>query len=121
MYYCLNIVTDLDGVASAVLIRALQLESIPSEFSQTLTSKQINRLAAGPGKLCRLLQINATFNGLPLQLDQPLWLEHRTAAFQQGVETGAIAFVQTTRIGLTKGTDLPWRWYLANYPAVSKV
>lgn len=121
MYYCLNIVTDLDGVASAVLIRALQLESIPCEFSQTLTPKQIARLAAGPGKLCRLLQINATFNGLPLNRNQPLWLEHRTAAFQQAFEDQAIAFVQTTRIGLTKGTDLPWRWYLANCPAVSKV
>ena len=27
MYHCLNVVTDLEGVPSAVLIRALQLES----------------------------------------------------------------------------------------------
>lgn len=33
MYHCFNVVTDADGVASAVLIRALQLDSIPKEFS----------------------------------------------------------------------------------------
>lgn len=132
MYYCLNVVTDLDGVASAVLIRALEIESIPVatltelpvkklNSSQPLTPKQIARLAAGPGKLCRLLQIDAKFNGLPLNSDQPLWLEHRTSTFQEAFEAGAIAFVQTTRIGLTKGADLPWRWYIANCPAVSKI
>lgn len=89
--------------------------------SKLLTPKQVARLAAGPGKLCRLLQIDGKFNGLPFASDQPLWLEHRTFDFQQGFETGAIAFVQTTRIGLTKGTDLPWRWYIANCPAVSKI
>lgn len=132
MYYCLNVVTDLDGVASAVLIRALQIESLPvvtvtelqaknPNAPQPLTAKQIARLAAGPGKLCRLFQIDAILNGLPFAANQPLWLEHRTSDFQQRFEAGAIAFVQTTRIGLTKGTDLPWRWYIAHCPAISKI
>jgi len=30
LYHCFNIVTDEDGVPSAVLIRALQLESLPA-------------------------------------------------------------------------------------------
>jgi DNA-3-methyladenine glycosylase len=60
MYCCLNIVTDLEGIPSAVLIRALQLESLPVsilaklEHTQPLTPKQRTRLASGPGKLCRL-------------------------------------------------------------------
>lgn len=117
MYHCLNIVTDLEGVGSAVLIRALQLESIP-EGSQDLKR---DRIAAGPGKLCRVLEINSSLNGLPLCGGAPLWLEHRSAEFQEGVDGGAIAFVQTTRIGISKGVDLPWRWYLRNCAAVSKL
>ncbi|MCY7322919.1 MAG: DNA-3-methyladenine glycosylase, partial [Phormidesmis sp. CAN_BIN36] len=47
-------------------------------------------------------------------------LEHRSPQFQEQIEQHAIAFVQTTRIGLTQGVDLPWRWYVKNCAAVSK-
>jgi DNA-3-methyladenine glycosylase len=109
MYHCFNVVTDAEGIVSAVLIRALQLESLPP------------KTAAGPGKLCRVMQINRSLNGVILQPNQPLWLEHRTPGFVQQLEAGEITFVQTTRIGLTQGTDLPWRWYIKNCPAVSKI
>ncbi|HLO49307.1 MAG TPA: DNA-3-methyladenine glycosylase [Kamptonema sp.] len=117
MYHCLNIVTDLEGVGSAVLIRALQLESVPEGYQHL----KRDRIAAGPGKLCRVLEINSSLNGLPLSVGQPLWLEHRSEEFQEGVDGGAIAFIQTTRIGISKGVDLPWRWYLKNCAAVSKL
>ncbi|WP_366055411.1 hypothetical protein [Microcoleus sp. PH2017_14_LAR_D_A] len=52
---------------------------------------------------------------------QALRLEHRSEDFQQAVEEGTINFVQTTRIGITKGIDLPWRWYLGNCVAVSQL
>lgn len=112
LYHCLNIVTDQDSVPSAVLIRALQLDFLPAWLDQRLVSKP-HRVAAGPGKLCEVLQINRSLNGQALQLDRPLWLEHRHPQFQSNL-------VQTTRIGLSQGTDLPWRWYLQNCPAVSR-
>jgi len=115
MYHCFNVVTDVDGVPSAVLIRALQLESL----SDNASSKP-HRIAAGPGKLCLALQINRSLNGLLLQPGEPLWLEHRALKFQQQLDDQTTAFVQTTRIGLTQGVDLPWRWYIKNCPAVSK-
>ena len=134
IYHCLNIVTGEDGIASAVLIRALELSAVPGGLQQDLnfpsksdrnvkkSLKKDNffRLAAGPGKLCRVLQIDRTLTDLPLHPDQPLWLEHRTPQFQQSVNLGKIDFVQTTRIGITQGTDLLWRWYIADCPAVSK-
>jgi len=113
LYYCLNIVTDQDTVPSAVLIRALQLEAIPSWVHQREPSKSY-RIAAGPGKLCNVLQINLSLNAQLLKPGEPLWLEHRRPQFQPDL-------IQTTRIGLTKGADLPWRWYLNNCAAVSKL
>lgn len=113
MYYCLNIVTDQDEVPSAVLIRALQLECLPSGVNQLEQSKY-HRIAAGPGKLCKALQIDLTLNAQVLKPGEPLWLEHRPPQFQPEL-------IQTTRIGLTKGADLLWRWYLNNCPAVSKL
>lgn len=113
IYYCLNVVTDQDSIPSAVLIRALQLESIPPWIKESDRSKP-HRIAAGPGKLCRALQIDSTLNSQVLQPGQPLWLEHRQSQFTPEL-------VQTTRIGLSQGIDLPWRWYLRGCAAVSKL
>ncbi len=117
VYHCFNIVTDREGVPSTVLIRALRLEALPSGLDSGLKSSQ--RIAAGPGKLCQVLQIARSLNGTILQPSQPLWLEHRCLQYQQQLEM--TAFVQTTRIGLSQGKDLPWRWYLSNCPAVSRI
>ncbi|GAC1462260.1 MAG: DNA-3-methyladenine glycosylase [Chamaesiphon sp.] len=119
LYYCLNVVTDIDGVASAVLIRALQLETIPPWIDTQQESKR-DRIANGPGKLCRALKIDLTLSSILLQPGQALWLEHRQPQFELSLEQGTISIIQTTRIGLTKGTDLPWRWYLSDCAAVSR-
>jgi DNA-3-methyladenine glycosylase len=115
VYHCLNIVTDREDIPSAVLIRALQLESLPRWIDWGDRSKlKLHRIAAGPGKLCEALKIDLTLNATPLKPGEPLYIEHRPAQFQPDL-------IQTTRIGLSKGTDLPWRWYLNNSPAVSKL
>ena len=127
IYHCLNIVTDLDGVASAVLIRALQLDSVTATVvtqrqpDQTFSKKQIDRLAAGPGKLCRVMDIDRSLTGLPLHPSQPLWLEHRSIKFKQAIAQNTVQLTQTTRIGISMGTEIPWRWYLTDSPAVSKL
>jgi DNA-3-methyladenine glycosylase len=118
MYHCFNVVTDAEGVGSAVLIRALQLDSPPVKFANLPEKKQL-RLAAGPGKLCKVLEIDRTFSGLPLDSGQALRLEHRSAQFQEAIESGTVNIVQTTRIGISQGMDLPWRWYIGNCAAVS--
>ncbi|KJH70385.1 DNA-3-methyladenine glycosylase [Aliterella atlantica] len=110
IYHCFNVVTDVDGVPSAVLIRALQLESVPD-------GENLHRFAAGPGKLCLALQIDRSLNGSLLQPGEALWLEHRSSEQQLA---GSDSIVQTTRIGISKGVDLPWRWYIKNCAAVSR-
>ncbi|KAM3096193.1 DNA-3-methyladenine glycosylase [Phormidesmis sp. 146-35] len=116
MYHCLNVVTDLDGIPSAVLIRALQLETIPV----WCPAEKPSRVGAGPGKLCRALKIDLTLTAKPLQPGEPLWLEPRSQDYQDQIDRHSISFVQTTRIGLTQGADLPWRWYVKDCAAVSK-
>lgn len=117
IYHCFNIVTDQEGVPSAVLVRALQLETLPVGLD---SGAKPDRVAAGPGKLCRVLQIDRSLNGLILQPSEPLWLEHRGREFQQQLDCQALKIVQTTRIGLSQGADLPWRWYLHPCSAVSR-
>jgi DNA-3-methyladenine glycosylase len=119
IYHCLNIVTDRVNIPSAVLIRALQLDILPDWITPPQQRKP-DRVAAGPGKLCRALQIDLTLNATPFQPGQGLWLEHRPPQFQQQLDAGQLSLTQTTRIGLTKGVDLPWRWYLTGNPAVSR-
>ena len=113
------------GVPSVVLIRALQLESVPNWLWERIpkqkSKSKISGLAAGPGKLCRLLEIDMSLNGSPLGVGEAMWLEHRTPQFQENLANGAISLIQTTRIGITKGTELPWRWYLGDCDAVSQL
>jgi DNA-3-methyladenine glycosylase len=114
MYHCFNVVTDQDGVASAVLIRALALPG--PRLDSGLSPKAQARLAAGPGKLCRCLEIDRSLSQIPLMEGQPLWLEHP----QREQSAPTLELIQTTRIGLTQGADIPWRWYLKHSAAVSK-
>ncbi|MEP0909776.1 DNA-3-methyladenine glycosylase [Leptolyngbya sp. FACHB-711] len=119
MYHCFNVVTDLEGRPSAVLFRALELDTLPEWITPPDAAKP-HRAAAGPGKLCRLLRIDTSLTAQPLQPGNPLWLEHRSPAWQTQLDSGQLEFVQTTRIGLTQGIDLPWRWYLKHSKAVSR-
>jgi len=115
IYHCFNVVTDAPEVPSAVLIRALELEEVPAWLPDFLPSAALkgkeSRLGAGPGKLCRLMAIDRTLNGTNLT-HPPLWLEAG-----KPVEN----IVQTTRIGISLGVEIPWRWYVADCGAVSKL
>lgn len=119
MYHCFNIVTDATGTGCAVLIRALELSHLPEGLDAKYL-KQGKRAAAGPGKLCRTLAIDRSYNGLPLIPSHELWLEHRQTEFQQQLDQGIQSLVQTTRIGISKAAEQPWRWYLKDHPSVSK-
>ncbi len=124
IYHCVNVVTDRDDFASAVLIRALQMETIPPDLppeARINPKDKPERIAAGPGKLCQVMAIDRSLTHTKLDKTQALWLEHRSSAWQQALEAQTHHLVQTTRIGLTQGVDLPWRWYLENCRAVSKI
>ncbi|MEL6221496.1 MAG: DNA-3-methyladenine glycosylase [Cyanobacteria bacterium J06627_8] len=119
MYHCFNVVTDQDGIPSAVLLRAVELDRMPIGVEPSKKNPR-DRLGAGPGKLCRVLNINLDHTTLPLIPSAGLWLEHRSPSCQTDINSDVLTITQTTRIGLSQGKEIPWRWYLENSPAVSK-
>lgn len=107
-YFCFNVVTAAAGIACAVLIRALAIEGdYPSP-------KKPHRVAAGPSLLCQVMEIDRSLNGIALVPESGLWLEPGQPSL------APISIVQTTRIGLSQGVDIPWRWYIEGHPAVSR-
>lgn len=115
IYHCLNVVTDEAGVGSAVLIRALTLDKLPPWTAEKKRRKP-ERVAAGPGLLCMALQLDRSHNGMALSPKdgEALWVEKGDRSVPKA------DIVQTTRIGITQGADIPWRWYLRDCPSVSK-
>jgi DNA-3-methyladenine glycosylase len=109
-YHCVNIVTDRQDFCSAVLIRAIECEQLPTWRNP---KEKEHRAGAGPGKLCQLFKIDRQLDGITLAPDFGLWLEPRAANFAETIH-------QTTRIGITQGVDLPWRWYLRDRKSVSR-
>ncbi len=120
IYHCVNIVTDQAGSPSAVLIRALELDPETLDRVPLKPKQKPERAAAGPGKLCQAMQIDLELYGTKLELGQAMWLEARFPDWQAELDLGSIELVQTTRIGLTQGVELPWRWYVKGCKAVSK-
>lgn len=57
MYYCMNVVTQPEGVASAVLLRALE------------PVQNVDGRTQGPGLLCRAMHIDKRLNGHDLLSD----------------------------------------------------
>lgn len=97
----LNVVCEAEGVGSAVLIRALRpLEGI--ELMQQRRGRKKD-LCNGPGRLTQALGVGIEDDG-KLLTDGPLNL---VAGPEPDEE-----IVATTRIGITRGVDLPWRYMI---------
>jgi DNA-3-methyladenine glycosylase len=113
MHYCLNVVTGPDGYGSAVLIRAVEpLEGIDLMRANRKGDQNDQNLANGPAKLCQALNIDKRLNGHDLRV-RPLRLIIKPA-----IDQSLIA--KTTRIGISQGKDLLWRFYLKDNRFVSR-
>jgi DNA-3-methyladenine glycosylase len=110
IHWCVNVVCEPEGSASAVLIRALEpTEGLPA-MKRRRGLKEERLLCSGPGRLCEALGITHAHNGLPLD-KPPLVLLPRED--EPEIVTGV-------RIGITKAADLPWRYGLKGSKFMSK-
>ncbi len=112
MHYCCNVVVGPNGYGSAVLIRALEPVAGKKIMLERRKNKKGVELTNGPAKLCQAFSIDKTLNGHNLQ-EPPLRLIIRPRLPSTDI-------IQTTRIGISKGKDIPWRFYIKNNPYVSK-
>jgi DNA-3-methyladenine glycosylase len=110
IHWCLNFVCEREGVASAVLIRALApLTGIAAmRRRRGLTEERL--LCAGPGRLCQALGITRQHDGAAL--DRP--------PFMLRAREHPVEIVVGPRIGITKAADKPWRYGLADSRFLSR-
>ena len=113
MHYCANVVTEPDGVAGAVLLRAAAVEAgaatVIARRREGLTTAALLR---GPGNLCRGLAITRSDNGIDLlEPASRVHIESRTIV---------PAIAVGTRIGLRQAADRLLRFSWLGDPAVSR-
>ncbi|MDX8144793.1 DNA-3-methyladenine glycosylase [Lentzea sp. BCCO 10_0061] len=111
MHFCANVVSLTDGVPGAVLLRAGEVVSGEDiAFSRRPASRSAAELAKGPARLCKVLGLDRTQNGLDLtSADSPVRLyagEPATKVFAG------------PRVGVAVAMDVPWRFWIDS-PAVS--
>ncbi|HXV02403.1 MAG TPA: DNA-3-methyladenine glycosylase [Gaiellaceae bacterium] len=110
IHWCLNFVCEPQGVASAVLIRALEPRHGLEEMIRRRGVEDPRLLASGPGRLCQALGIDAEYDGLPLD-HPPFELLPREVKPELAVGS---------RVGITKAAEQPWRYGLAGSRFLSR-
>jgi DNA-3-methyladenine glycosylase len=110
VHWCLNLVCDVEGRPEAALVRALE----PTHGLEAMRARRRvepeRRLCSGPGKLCQALAVTREHDGLALD-EPPFALLPRCRA--PGIATGP-------RIGLTKATEVAWRYVERGSPWLSR-
>lgn len=107
IHHLLNVVCEEEGVGSAVLIRALR----PLEGEDLMVHRRgrSTGLCNGPGKLTQALGVDLAYDGHDLTGGR--------LALSWGPPEGNV--VSTTRIGISRGVDLPWRYLIQDEANVS--
>jgi DNA-3-methyladenine glycosylase len=112
VHWLLNVVTEPEGTAGAVLIRAVEPVS---GFDAMCERRGVQRevdLTNGPGKLTEAFDVGEDFHRSDLT-EPPLYLA-------DGRDVAEHEIACSSRIGISKGVERPWRWYVAENRFVSR-
>jgi DNA-3-methyladenine glycosylase len=110
IHWCLNLVCGEEGVPEAALIRALEPTSGLDLQRRRRGLDDVRALCSGPGKLCQALGITREHDGLALDVP-PFELVERDEVPE--IVTGP-------RIGITRASELSWRYMSAGSPYLSR-
>ena len=118
MHWCANVVCGPAGEAQAVLLRALEpvseVELMRAARWRAQRRQDDRDLCRGPGRLCEALGIDKTHDGEDLTARAA-----RVWVADDGVPPPEAA-AGSARVGISVGTDLPWRFALAGHPCLSR-
>jgi DNA-3-methyladenine glycosylase len=116
MHHQFNVVTGPEGLPHAVLVRAVEPEEGVESMKGRRPVTKERELTSGPGKLCRALGLDLSFDGADLT-GRRVWLEETGAKLSpDDIASGA-------RIGVAyAGEDAlkPWRFWVKGNQYVSK-
>lgn len=129
LHWCANVVCGPAGDGAAVLLRAgAPCAGLAAMWPRRPRATRERDLASGPGKLCAALGITGAHDGSDV-LDPGGALRLAVPA-PHGPDPGGGApapwmpapadVVQTTRIGITRDVERPWRWLERANPHVSR-
>ena len=96
IHWCMNIVTGHSGQASAVLLRG----AVPLD-----TERPVGNML-GPGLLTRALGVTGADTGEDVCQEPPGRIYFQSRPSSKRVRIG-----RSTRVGISKAKDLPWRFF----------
>jgi len=115
MYNQFNVVTNVNDIPRAVLIRDLEPVDGVEIMRKRRHDQPDHNLTNGPGKLCIAMGIDRTLDRADL-LGNQAWLE-------EGEHISGSRIVSGPRIGINyaeEWIDRPWRFWIRNNPFVSR-
>lgn len=117
IHHLFNVVTNVEDVADAVLIRAVQpLEGVDTMLSRRNRTKVEKTLSSGPGTLSQALAIKTNVHYGEWLLGNRVWIEEGEVIQEQDIIT-------STRIGVDYAEEdalKPWRFYIRDNSWISK-
>ena len=117
IHHLFNVVTNTEGKADAVLIRALEPVQGIEFMMERRNSKQYNPLlTSGPGKLAQAMGIKTSMSNESL-LDTKIWIENHSERSQKP------EIISSMRVGVEYAEEcaqFPWRFYYKGNAYVSK-
>ena len=113
MHYCMNVVTEKEGIGSAVLIRSLQnCTQNCNNIEKNTKNSLLDTSLKGPAKICKALDISNKQNGLSLINSMDMWIEDAPPLSPENITS-------SSRIGISKAKDHKWRFFITFNPYVS--
>jgi DNA-3-methyladenine glycosylase len=105
MHWCANAVCGDVGDGVAVLLRAAEpVSGLDVMRARRQKARRDRDLLAGPARLCQAFALTGAEDGADL-----VRASHGMTIVDDGVPPPAAPLV-STRVGLSAGADLPWRW-----------